>query len=61
MRLLKTGDVIDTEELGVSDETAGDWIAAGFAEHFAEPEPIEAPVKSKKRKKAIEAQEVSNG
>jgi hypothetical protein len=44
MRLLKVGDVLDTDDLGISDDTARDWIAAGYAARALKPEPIPEPI-----------------
>ena len=44
-RRLRVGDVIDTEELGVSDAVARSWIADGFATRVRpQPEPIPEPI-----------------
>jgi len=44
MRLLKVGDVLDSAELGISDETARAWISEGFAQRVLEPEPFPEPI-----------------
>lgn len=39
MRLLRVGDIIDTDGTDISDDVVRDWIAQGFAERTTDPLP----------------------
>ncbi len=68
MTLFRVGQVVDTADIGVSDETAAAWIADGYATRVLEvgdPEPVEGealeadpvamkPIRVRKTRKATE-------